>query len=57
MSDKTAEYCPKCTTGTIVRFNRDEYSCTKCGKIFRTTKAAPQPKVTGPRPGGNRYAG
>lgn len=56
MSD--SGFCPKCKTGVIVKFNRDEEQCSKCGKMYGASAQAPSPVAKpGPRPGGNRCAG
>lgn len=57
MSDKA--FCPKCATGTIRKFSRNEQICDRCGTMTRPEHVTkpPQESRYGPRPGGNRYAG
>jgi hypothetical protein len=48
--------CPKCITGIIVKLDRHEDICDRCGQITRPLgmKLPPNPGHA-PRPGGNRY--
>jgi hypothetical protein len=59
MSDITKDFCPKCKTGIA-----NPNICNRCGinvtEYIRTGKEREdqmETVVSGPRPGGNRYAG